>query len=406
MPRRHNPPIAPSPEAAIGRERAMVRLRRALPTALIYAVVVLTLDAQSIWWDEGISLHLASLPWREILSDRAANIHPPLYFLLLKVWGAVVGLNPFSGRYLSALSVTLLPACVHRYVGRRAGSLAGRVAAVLVSIAPPFIIYGQEARAYALLPLGILGLWSLAWPVDASRPGRGGVVGPVLPLGRSRWVALGLVQATLLLTHYAGAVACAVAALAYGFRAARAPRGHPRHHVVREWVQGATLAAILMLPWVLIVARTGLEGMARQAGLASASADPVAAVYVAGLLGVFHTTGLPAALADRLLVRPSLIVGLLLAAAALWGALRVRRRAVLGASLLLWLVPLASAPLIWALSPQSHPRYLYPFVLGGWTTTAIVIGERRVPRLLRAGLLAAALSTSLLGIRGYFTRPS
>ena len=52
---------------------------------LSFALLTLTLEAQSIWWDEGISLHLAGLPWREIVSNRAANIHPPLYFFARKV---------------------------------------------------------------------------------------------------------------------------------------------------------------------------------------------------------------------------------------------------------------------------------------------------------------------------------
>ncbi|MCD6285752.1 MAG: glycosyltransferase family 39 protein, partial [Anaerolineae bacterium] len=108
---------------------------------LIFALLILTLDAQSIWWDEGISLHLAGLPWGEIIRDRAANIHPPLYFLILKAWMGLVGRTPFAGRALSALAMTLLPAAVTRFLTRRVGARAGRAAALLVALGPPFIIY-------------------------------------------------------------------------------------------------------------------------------------------------------------------------------------------------------------------------------------------------------------------------
>ena len=138
---------------------------RALACCLLsFALLVLTLDAQSIWWDEGISLHLAGLSWREIVSNRAANIHPPLYFFILKVWTSLVGRTPFSGRYLSALAVSLLPVAVYSFLVRRATAKTGRVAAFLVAIAPPFVVYGQETRAYALLPVGLIALWSLVWP--------------------------------------------------------------------------------------------------------------------------------------------------------------------------------------------------------------------------------------------------
>ncbi len=76
-------------------------LRRLLPCFLVFLLLVPTLTWQSIWWDEGISLHLAGLPWRQIIADRATNIHPPLYFLVLSAWTRVVGRTPFAGRYLS-----------------------------------------------------------------------------------------------------------------------------------------------------------------------------------------------------------------------------------------------------------------------------------------------------------------
>jgi hypothetical protein len=70
-----------------------------------------------------------------------------------------------------------------------------------------------------------------------------------------------------------------------------------------------------------------------------------------------------------------------------------------------WLLPLSAAPVIWWLSPQAHPRYLLPFVLGGWLVAATVIGSRAAPRWFRAALLSALLMMSLLGLRAYLTEP-
>jgi hypothetical protein len=49
---------------------------------LAFALRLYRLDGQSIWVDEGISLHLANSSLIEIVANRAANIHPPLYFFL------------------------------------------------------------------------------------------------------------------------------------------------------------------------------------------------------------------------------------------------------------------------------------------------------------------------------------
>jgi len=133
-------------------------------TWALFALLVLTLDAQSLWWDESISLHLTTLSWPEIVANRAANIHPPLYFFALKLWAALAGRTPFAARYLSALAATLLPAAAYAFTRRRVSERAGRASALLVALAPPFFIYGQEARGYAFLPLLMLALLAQVWP--------------------------------------------------------------------------------------------------------------------------------------------------------------------------------------------------------------------------------------------------
>jgi len=61
-------------------------LAKALPYLLVliaFALRLYRIDYQSIWRDEGVSLHLAASSIPVILADRAGNVHPPLYFILL-----------------------------------------------------------------------------------------------------------------------------------------------------------------------------------------------------------------------------------------------------------------------------------------------------------------------------------
>lgn len=89
---------------------------------LAFALRLYRLDAQSIWWDEGISLHLANSSLAEIVSDRAANIHPPLYFFALKGWVALAGSSAFGARFFSVgaslLQVALVFGVARRWFGR------------------------------------------------------------------------------------------------------------------------------------------------------------------------------------------------------------------------------------------------------------------------------------------------
>ncbi len=405
---------------------------------LIFALLILTLDAQSIWWDEGISLHLAGLPWGELLMDRAANIHPPLYFLILKAWTELVGRTPFAGRVLSALAVTLLPAAVTRFLTRRAGARAGHAAALLVALAPPFIIYGQETRAYALLPVGVIALWSLVWPARSggyeaeTAPLRSGMCllrprrGPASLCGTLdtetgsvrhrpeqrlsdpvlRGLLLGVVQAGLIGLHYSGAIAAGVAALGYGLRWLRGLRYGTAREIAREWLTGLAVVVLCLAPWAAVVSGVGLEGLGSQAGLRNALAEPAPVGFVASLLGIFHTTGLPEALGAVELMSLGVAIGglVLLGSAAM--LLRTGLKSQLAVLLLLWLLPFCGAPAIWFLSPQSHPRYLFAFVTGGWLVAAVLVTYRGLWRMPRLVLLATLLVSSLLGLRAYFTDPA
>ncbi|MCO5195698.1 MAG: hypothetical protein M9930_20755, partial [Anaerolineae bacterium] len=49
------------------------------------------LAAQSFWNDEGNSARLSERSLRLILEGTASDVHPPLYYLLLRGWRELVG---------------------------------------------------------------------------------------------------------------------------------------------------------------------------------------------------------------------------------------------------------------------------------------------------------------------------
>src|SRR5258708_16710492 len=72
------------------------------------------LGAESYWNDEGLSLGLAGRDVPTILSSAAADIHPPGYYLVLKVWHTLTGDSEFALRALSALAGLVLVALLYR----------------------------------------------------------------------------------------------------------------------------------------------------------------------------------------------------------------------------------------------------------------------------------------------------
>jgi hypothetical protein len=166
---------------------------------LVLALVVLLLaaglrfhqlGAQSLWNDEGNSVVQAGRSLTDIAEHAARDIHPPGYYLLLSGWRALAGDSEFALRMLSSLASVVSVALAFSLGRRLFSPWAGLLAALFVALNTFSIYYAQEARMYALLALlGAAGMWALVGLVR--RPGW-------------RWaVALGLVNAAGLYTHYA-----------------------------------------------------------------------------------------------------------------------------------------------------------------------------------------------------------
>ncbi|MGB4872356.1 MAG: hypothetical protein WBP47_20040 [Candidatus Promineifilaceae bacterium] len=66
------------------------------------------LGAQSFWNDEGNSARLSERTIQLIIEGTASDIHPPLYYLLLRGWRELFGDSEFGLRSLSAFAGLLV----------------------------------------------------------------------------------------------------------------------------------------------------------------------------------------------------------------------------------------------------------------------------------------------------------
>lgn len=113
---------------------------------------VLLLDYQGLWLDEAFSVWLANHSAGDMLHWIARiDQHPPLYYLLLHGWIAILGDTPHDVRLLSVLFGTGTIPAIYLIGKRMSGAIAGLAAAVLLAISPFNIRFAQETRMYTLL---------------------------------------------------------------------------------------------------------------------------------------------------------------------------------------------------------------------------------------------------------------
>ena len=76
------------------------------------------------------------------------DFHPPLYYLLLKVWGSLLGWSEIAVRSLSVLFGLVTVWLIYKIGENLVNEKVGLISALLLSTAPLHIYYSQEARMY------------------------------------------------------------------------------------------------------------------------------------------------------------------------------------------------------------------------------------------------------------------
>ncbi len=136
-----------------------MRLHKSLGliVALGFALRIVNLGAESLWYDESFTSWIVKLPFERMIGAIAGDVHPPLWYLIEWGWVRIVGDSEFALRLPAALFGVLSIVLIY-YVGKAAG-LDDRVSllgALLVAVMPGHLYYSQDARMYPLLTCCVL----------------------------------------------------------------------------------------------------------------------------------------------------------------------------------------------------------------------------------------------------------
>ena len=140
------------------RRQLLVLLAWCLLLLLIWGGWLWQLDASDLTFDESVTHLIAHRPLLDILRylRGAVREHPPVYYLLIHGWMALIGTGEFSLRAFSVcagLVAVALTGWLARLIGRYMGcstTAAGLLAAAFFAVAPGMVYYAREARMYSL----------------------------------------------------------------------------------------------------------------------------------------------------------------------------------------------------------------------------------------------------------------
>lgn len=151
------------------------RVRWMFPVCVAVAAILATVLSffmgrnQSIWFDEGYSLLICGRSWRDMLALTAVDVHPPLYYVALKLWMNLVGGDVPLMRLLGCLFLGACIAAMALLLRRMFGTRVTMLCLPVLTVGVFALRFGYELRMYSLASLlSVFGTYALLRAVDDS----------------------------------------------------------------------------------------------------------------------------------------------------------------------------------------------------------------------------------------------
>jgi uncharacterized membrane protein len=160
----------------------------------VFSVITFwTITKSSIWFDEAFGAYMINFNFAEITRYTAADVHPALYYWLLKLWSMFFGNTELALRSMSlffgGISIVIGYLLSHRLFNKN----VARVSLIFMVLSPMLVRYSQEMRMYTLLTaIAFAATYVLTFAVNTKR--------------RLPWVIYGILVGLGMWTHYFAAL--------------------------------------------------------------------------------------------------------------------------------------------------------------------------------------------------------
>jgi uncharacterized membrane protein len=207
----------------------------ALIVLFILETVFLSGLNKSIWADEAYSLALIKHSWKNLVSITAADVHPPLYYFILKAFSVISGGSVFAMKLVSIIPVILTVVLCFLFFNKEFGAKTAVLLLLSIMASKSILFYSIEIRMYS---------WDLFFITMAAI-----TAWYALTSGKSKWYVLFLVS--VLGAAYTQYYAAVTAGIGYLFMLVYSVR-RGRRRTAAVFAVGI-FALLLYSPWIPVV---------------------------------------------------------------------------------------------------------------------------------------------------------
>ncbi len=244
-----------------GAPGALLQFRR-LPALIVILLTSFALRAwrlgdANVWWDEGLAIWAVRLNWLDMTLWTAADVHPPIYFWLLKASVTLAGETEYAARFVSVLCGMVTVAALYALGRTLLQPRMALLGATLLAISRFHVWWSQEMRMYIVATMwGVLSLVALVrwfrregWLQDPFARDRPVELGPVTFVQ----AALPFVMTTVagLYSLYLFVTVILIENLVFLSVWLDQPR-HQRRRCLSRWLVSQVAIVALFVPWLLL----------------------------------------------------------------------------------------------------------------------------------------------------------
>lgn len=211
-------------------------------SAAVFAAASLwTITRSSVWFDEAFGAYMIRFSFWDIVRYTANDVHPPLYYWLLKLWSYVFGTSELALRSMSTFFGVVMIVFAYLLLRRVVNRSAATLGVVFVALSPMIIRYSQEMRMYMLVTaIAVVATYVLVLAMQYNK--------------KKYWAIYGALLAAGMWTHYFAALVWCAHLLWHVWNVrqeAKPTKGRFVWRVfTREWRLAYGVAAAVFAAWI------------------------------------------------------------------------------------------------------------------------------------------------------------
>lgn len=204
---------------------------------LLFVFITILAFNPSIWADEVFSMDIIKRPYSEIIDFTASDVHPPLYYFILKIFVDIFSFSNISAIYVGKI-VSIIPlALTVFYLGKKVrdnfGFLCSAIFSICVICMPKMIDYALEIRMYSWGLFFVTASFLYAYDIITKKT-------------VSSWIFFTIYSLLAAYTHYFSLISVAVIYV-YLFIVCI------RQKQLIKWLICSAVTVIAYLPWLMVV---------------------------------------------------------------------------------------------------------------------------------------------------------